>query len=94
MNKLEKLKSEVEDLPEELSGPPDEDYEEVASVLQESRIDRDGIWLSWRDLWRIDGVVAKNAMRALRSDNTTMFHGYCGQRMLIEDLARLRKPKE
>ena len=91
---MNKPKSGVEDLPEELSGPPDEDYEEVALVLQEPRVVGDGIWLSWEDLWRIDGVVARNAMRASKSDDIMMFHGYCGQRMLIEELARLVRPKE
>ena len=91
---MNKPKSGVEDLPKELSGPPDEDYEEIASVLQEPLVVADGIWLSWEDLWRIDGVVARNAMRALKSDDIMMFHGYCGQRMLIEELARLVRPKE
>ena len=91
---MNKPKSEIEDLPKELNGPPDEDYEEIASVLQEPRVVNDGIWLSWEDLWRIDGVVARNAMRALRSDDIMMFHGCCGQRMLLEDLAGLVRPKE
>jgi hypothetical protein len=70
------------------------DYEESVSVLQESRTEDDGLWLSWSDLWRIDGVVVKNAKKALKSGNSALFHGYCGQRMLIEDLASLIRPND
>lgn len=69
------------------------DYEEIKDALKDYRITDDGIWLSWGDLWRIDAVACRNGGRAMKDDKG-MFHVFVGQRMLIEDLAELVRPKE
>jgi hypothetical protein len=59
--------------------------------MKEPKIINGGIWISWDDLWRIDGVAVRNSQRALESGDITLFQGFVGQRMLIEDLAKLIK---
>ena len=73
-----------------VSTPVSSDYEEIAPSMKESKIINGGIWISWNDLWRIDGVAVRNAHRALKSGDITVFHGFVGQRMLIEDLGKLK----
>jgi hypothetical protein len=75
---------------QELIMTPDGSYEEIREVLQEYKIYDSGIWLSWEDIWKIDGVAVRNAQRALKSGDITVFHGFVGQRMLIEDLGKLK----
>ena len=74
------------------------DYEEIKDVLQDYKVENDGIWLSWGDLWRIDGVAVRNALKALKCEpngvNEMMFQCFVGQRGLINDLAHLIRPKE
>ena len=75
----------------------EDNYEEIKDVLKDYKIENDGIWLSWGDLWRIDGVAVRNAQRAMgRKDGVQqmMLQAYVGQRMLISDLAELVRPKE
>lgn len=75
-----------------------EDYEEIKDVIQDYKIENDGIWLSWGDLWRIDGVAVRNAQKAMDNEpegiKQMMFQAYVGQRMLIEELAELTRTKE
>jgi hypothetical protein len=59
--------------------------------MKEPKIINGGIWISWEDLWRIDGVAVRNSQRALESGDIKLFQGFVGQRMLIEDLAKLIK---
>lgn len=74
------------------------DYEEIKDALKDYKIENDGIWLSWGDLWRIDGVAVRNAQKAMNSEpegiEQMMFQAYVGQRMLIEDIAELVRPKK
>ena len=78
------------------------EYEEIAPALKEYKIENDGVWLSWNDLWRIDAVVCRNAMQASmemeegeEADiNRMLFQNFVGQRMLIEEIAALIRPKE
>ena len=78
------------------------EYEEIAPALKEYKIENDGVWLSWNDLWRIDAVVCRNAMQASREMeegekigiNRMLFQNFVGQRMLIEEIAALIRPKE
>ena len=78
----------------------EDEYEDIAPSLKDYEIESDGIWLSWGDLWRIDAVACRNAMRAMKEvDNghesgIPMFHTFVGQRMLIEELAELVRPKQ
>lgn len=74
-----------------VSTPVSSDYEEIAPSMKEPKIINGGIWISWDDLWRIDGVAVRNSQRALESGDITLFQGFVGQRMLIEDLAKLIK---
>lgn len=71
-----------------------EEYEEIKDVLKDYKVDNDGIWLSWSDLWRIDGVAVRNALKAINEDieNIETFWTFIGWRMLIEDLAALVRP--
>ena len=75
-----------------------EDYEEIKDALNDYKIENGGIWLSWEDLWRIDGVAVRNAQKAMDNEpegiKQMMFQVYVGQRMLIEDLAELARTKE
>ena len=75
-----------------------EDYEEIKDVLQDYKIENDGIWLSWGDLWRIDGVAVRNALKAHECEpegvKQMMFQSFVGQRVLINDIAHLIRPKE
>ena len=75
-----------------------EDYEEVGDVLQDYKVENDGIWLSWSDLWKLDGRAVRNATKALNGEpdgvRQMMFQSFVGQRMLIEDLAELVRPKK
>lgn len=78
------------------------EYEEIAPALKEYKIENDGVWLSWNDLWRIDALVCRNAMQALREMeegekteiNRMLFQNFVGQRMLIEEITALIRPKE
>ena len=77
----------------------EDDYEEIAQALKDYKIVDDGIWLSWNDLWRIDAVACRNGGRAIKAVENgheygnVMFQAYVGQRMLIEDIAELVRPK-
>jgi hypothetical protein len=72
-----------------------QDYEDIAPALKEFKIENDGIWISWSDLWRIDAVACRNALRALSEAesgdecSTYLFQNFIGQRMLIEELSQL-----
>ena len=74
------------------------DYEEIKDALKDYKIENGGIWLSWEDLWRIDGVVVRNARKAMDNEpegiKRMLFQVYAGQRMLIEELAELVRPKK
>ena len=75
------------------------DYEEIKDAVKDWKVENDGIWLSWDDLWRIDGVAVRNAIKVMNSDESEgikqmMFHTFIGQRMLISELAELVRPKE
>ena len=76
------------------------DYEEIKDAIKDCKIENDGIWLSWNDLWRIDGVAVRNAMKAMNGDDPDgikqiIIHSFVGQRMLISEIAELvRPPKE
>ena len=76
----------------------EDNYEEIKDALKDYKIENGGIWLSWGDLWRIDGVAVRNAQKAMDNEpkgvNQMMFQAYVGQRMLIEDLAELVRTKE
>ena len=75
------------------------DYEDIAPSLKEFKIENDGIWLSWSDLWRIDAVACRNGIRAMKkvknNDSVAelLFQNFIGQRMLIEEIAELIRPK-
>ena len=73
-----------------------EDYEEIKDALKDYKIENGGIWLSWEDLWRIDGVAVRNAMKVMekKPKDVPAFWTFVGQRMLIEELAELVRPKE
>ena len=74
------------------------EYEEIRDAIQEGKVENDGIWLSWADLWRIDAIAVRNGNKALKEEpkgiNTILFQNFVGQRMLIGDLAELVRPKE
>ena len=75
------------------------DYEEIKDAVKDWKVENDGIWLSWNDLWKIDGVAVRNAMKVMNGDESEgikqmMFHTFIGQRMLISELAELVRPKE
>lgn len=75
------------------------DYEEIKDAIKDWKVENDGIWLSWSDLWRIDGVAVRNAMKAMNGDDSDgikqiMFHTFVGQRVLINELAELVRPRE
>lgn len=75
----------------------EEEYEEIKDVLKDYKIENDGIWLSWEDLWRIDGVAVRNANKKngkSYGENLPMFWSYVGWRVLIEDFAALVRPKK
>lgn len=72
-----------------------QDYEDIAPVLKEYKIENDGIWISWSDLWRIDAVACRNALKAMAEveagDECSryLFQNFIGQRMLIEEISQL-----
>ena len=70
------------------------DYEEIKDAIQDGKVENDGIWLSWEDLWRIDAVACRNAGKAMEDKDVPLFHSFIGQRMLIGDIAELIRPKE
>ena len=74
------------------------EYEEIRDAIQEGKVENDGIWLSWADLWRTDAIAVRNGNKALKEEpkgiNTILFQNFVGQRMLIGDLAELVRPKE
>lgn len=74
------------------------EYEEIRDAIQDGKVENDGIWLSWADLWRIDAVAVRNGIKAMKEEpdgiNTMLFESFVGQRMLIEDIAELIRPKE
>ena len=75
------------------------DYEEIKDAVKDWKVENDGIWLSWDDLWKIDGVAVRNAMKVMNGDESEgikqmMFHTFIGQRMLISELAELVRPKK
>ena len=70
------------------------DYEEIKDAIQDGRVENDGIWLSWADLWRIDAVACRNAKIAIEEKNVPLFQSFVGHRTLISDLAELVRPKE
>lgn len=75
-----------------------EDYEEIKDVLQDYKVENDGIWLSWGDLWRIDGVAVRNALKAHEREpegiKQMLFQSFVGQRVLINEIAHLIRPEE
>ena len=75
------------------------DYEEIKDAVKDWKVENGGIWLSWDDLWKIDGVAVRNAMKVMNGDESEgikqmMFHTFIGQRMLISELAELVRPKK
>ena len=76
------------------------DYEDIAPALKEYKIENDGIWLSWGDLWRIDAVACRNALKAMdeveNGDECSrmLFQNFIGQRMLIEEISQLFNKNE
>ena len=74
------------------------EYEEIRDAIQDGKVENDGIWLSWTDLWRIDAVAVRNGNKAMKKEpdgiNTMLFQAFVGQRMLVEDIAELIRPKE
>lgn len=78
----------------------DSDYEDIAPALKEYKIENDGIWLSWGDLWRIDAVACRNALKAMddveNGDEYSklLFQNFIGQRMLIEEISQLFNKNE
>ena len=76
----------------------EDNYEEIKDALKDYKIENGGIWLSWGDLWRIDGVAVRNAQKAMNNEpegiKQMMFQAYVGQRMLIENIAELVRPKK
>ena len=70
-------------------------YEDIAPALKDYKIENDGIWISWGDLWRIDAVACRNALKAMdeveKGDETSklLFQNFIGQRMLITELSEL-----
>ena len=69
-------------------------YEELKDVLQDYKIENDGIWLSWGDLWRIDGMAVRNGQHALKEGEIgiPVFQSYVGWRILIEELSKQINP--
>ena len=75
------------------------DYEEIKNAVKDWKIENDGIWLSWDDLWKIYDVATRNALKSMDENEfkemgLMMFYSFIGQRVLIEDIAELVRPKK
>jgi hypothetical protein len=69
-------------------------YEETKDAFKESRMDGDGVWISFADLWRIDAVACRNGIKAMNDKDIPLFQAFVGQRMLISEIADKFQPKE
>lgn len=70
------------------------EYEEIKDVFKESKVEGDGVWISFADLWRIDAVACRNGIKAMNEKDVPLFQSFVGQRMLISDIADMFEPKE
>lgn len=70
------------------------EYEEIKDAFKDSRVEGDGVWISFADLWRIDAVACRNVIKAMNEKDVSLFQAFVGQRMLISDISDKFEPKE
>lgn len=73
------------------------EYEQIKDAIKDAKVSDEGIWLSTGDLWRIDEVAIRNALKAMRNrdDGVSFIMAQCfiGWRMLIQEIAELAREK-